>query len=91
MPITIPEALDAHEALAVAKATQARTSLPRYLLSSAMAGAYVGVAVVLLLMVERPAHRRAAPLRQARAGLGVRHRPHARRLRRAPSCSPATT
>ena len=54
MPISIPEALDAHEALAVAKATQARTSLPRYLLSSAMAGAYVGVAVVLLLMVSAP-------------------------------------
>jgi nitrite transporter NirC len=54
VPISIPEAVDAHEALAVAKATQARTSMPRYLLSSALAGAYVGVAVVLLLMVSAP-------------------------------------
>jgi nitrite transporter NirC len=54
VPISIPEALDAHEALAVAKATQARTSMPRYLVSSMLAGAYVGVAVVLLLMVSAP-------------------------------------
>jgi nitrite transporter NirC len=54
VPITVPEALDAHDSLAVAKATQARTSLPRYLLSSVMAGAYVGVAIVLMLMVSAP-------------------------------------
>jgi nitrite transporter NirC len=54
VPISIPEALDAHEALAVAKATQARTSLPRYVISSMLAGAYVGVAVVLLIMVSAP-------------------------------------
>jgi nitrite transporter NirC len=54
VPISIPEALDAHEALAVAKAAQARSSLPRYLVSSMLAGAYVGVAVVLLIMVSAP-------------------------------------
>jgi nitrite transporter NirC len=54
VPISIPEALDAHETAAVAKATQARTSMGRYLLSSALAGAYVGIAVVLLIMVSAP-------------------------------------
>src|SRR6266700_2211658 len=50
MPVPITEALDAQEEAARAKATQATSSLPRYLLSSMMAGAYVGVAVVLLIM-----------------------------------------
>jgi nitrite transporter NirC len=54
VPITIPEALDVHEAAAVAKAEQARSSPLRYLLSSALAGAYVGIAVVLLIMVGAP-------------------------------------
>ncbi|HEX7167763.1 MAG TPA: formate/nitrite transporter family protein [Acidimicrobiales bacterium] len=50
MPIPIPEAVDANAALAATKAKQARR-LPAYLLSSAFAGAFVGVAVVLLLSV----------------------------------------
>jgi nitrite transporter NirC len=54
VPIPIPEALAAHEDLAVAKAAQARSSMGRYLLSSMLAGAYVGVAVVLLIMVSAP-------------------------------------
>lgn len=53
MPIPIPEALEETAALARTKADQARR-LPGYLLSSAMAGAYVGVAVVLLLSVTGP-------------------------------------
>ena len=53
MPIPIAEALDDHAALAVAKARQAR-DLPRYLLSSLLAGAYVGVAIVLLVSVSAP-------------------------------------
>jgi nitrite transporter NirC len=53
MPIPIPEALDDHVALAVAKARQA-LDLPRYLLSSALAGAYVGFAIVLLVSVSAP-------------------------------------
>jgi nitrite transporter NirC len=52
MPVPISEALEANEAAAAVKARQARGSnLPRYLLSSALAGAFVGVAFVLLLMV----------------------------------------
>lgn len=54
MPAPIPEALDAHDALAMAKTAQARSNLPRYLLSSVLAGAYVGVAVVLLIMTSGP-------------------------------------
>src|SRR5215216_1132576 len=53
MPIPIDEALDANAALAASKATAAR-DLPRYLLSSAFAGAYVGFAVVLLFSVSAP-------------------------------------
>lgn len=53
MPIPIPDALDDAGAIAVAKAAQVRR-LPRYLLSSAFAGAFVGVAVVLLVSVSAP-------------------------------------
>jgi nitrite transporter len=53
MPIPIPEALDDHGALAATKARQVR-DLPRYLWSSALAGAYVGLAVVLLVSVSAP-------------------------------------
>jgi nitrite transporter NirC len=53
MPIPIPEALDEHAALAATKARSAR-DLPRYLWSAALAGAYVGVAVVLLVSVSAP-------------------------------------
>ena len=54
MPIPISEALAAHEQLAVTKASQARGSMGKYLLSSTLAGAYVGVAVVLLIMTSAP-------------------------------------
>jgi nitrite transporter NirC len=54
MPAPIPEALDAHEAMAVVKTVQVRSSPTRYLVSSMLAGAYVGVAVVLLLMTSAP-------------------------------------
>ena len=53
MPIPIPEAVDDHVALAVTKARQVR-DLPRYLWSAALAGAYVGLAVVLLVSVSAP-------------------------------------
>lgn len=49
MPVPIPEALTDQSDAARAKA-EAASNLPRYLVSSALAGAYVGVAVVLLLM-----------------------------------------
>jgi nitrite transporter NirC len=54
VPIPVPEALDESAELAVAKAAQARRTLPRYLASSALAGVFVGVAVVLLLSVAGP-------------------------------------
>ena len=50
MPVPIPEALAAHEAAAAVKARQARSSPLKYLGNSALAGAYVGVAVILLIM-----------------------------------------
>src|SRR4051794_10252690 len=50
MPVPIPEALAAHEAAAAVKARQARSSPLKYLGNSALAGAYVGVAVILLVM-----------------------------------------
>ena len=53
MPIPISEALEEAGDLAAAKVEQVKR-LPRYLLSSAFAGAYVGVAVVLLVSVAGP-------------------------------------
>src|SRR3954452_23086947 len=53
MPIPIPEALDDNAALAAAKATNVR-DLPRYLWSAMLAGAYVGIAVVLLVSLSAP-------------------------------------
>ncbi len=53
MPIPIPEAVQEQAAVAADKAV-AVGRLPRYLLSSALAGAYVGVAIVLLLSVSAP-------------------------------------
>jgi len=54
MPLPIPDALIVHEDTAVAKAATARTKLPRYLSSAMLAGAFVGVAVLLMLMVSAP-------------------------------------
>jgi nitrite transporter NirC len=53
MPIPVPAALDAAGEAAAAKAAAVR-SLPRYLASSALAGAFVGMAVVLLISVSAP-------------------------------------
>ncbi len=53
MPLTIAQAVDAHAEAATAKASQAR-SLARYLALAALAGAYVGIAVVLLISVSAP-------------------------------------
>ena len=54
MPLTTPEALALNEDAAVAKAKTARSQLSRYLVSSMLAGAFVGVAIVLMLMVSAP-------------------------------------
>lgn len=61
MPIPVPQAVDDHAALAATKAGQAR-DLPRYLLSSILAGAYVGVAVVLLVSTSAPLVEAGSPL-----------------------------
>jgi nitrite transporter NirC len=53
MPIPVSQALEESAGLAEAKSRQVR-SLPRYLVNAAFAGAYVGVAVVLLLSVAGP-------------------------------------
>ncbi|MET0626901.1 MAG: formate/nitrite transporter family protein [Acidimicrobiia bacterium] len=53
MPISIPDAVDEAGTLARAKADQTR-NVPRYAIASMLAGAYVGVAVVLLLSVGAP-------------------------------------
>lgn len=53
MPTPIPTALDDAGAAAAAKAVAVR-SLPRYLASAALAGAFVGIAVVLLVSVSAP-------------------------------------
>jgi nitrite transporter len=53
MPIPVPAALDENAALAASKSDAAR-SMPRYLASSALAGAYVGVAIVLLISLSAP-------------------------------------
>jgi nitrite transporter NirC len=53
MPEPIPDTLDAHASLAVSKATSVR-DIPRYLASAALAGAYVGIAIVVLISVSAP-------------------------------------
>ena len=53
MPIPIPDALEESAALSRTKSMQVKR-LPRYMASSALAGAFVGVAVVLLAGVAGP-------------------------------------
>jgi nitrite transporter NirC len=60
MPIPVPEAVDETAGQAVAKA-DASSSMARYFASSAMAGAFVGVAVVLLASVSGPLLAAASP------------------------------
>jgi nitrite transporter NirC len=61
VPVPIPEALAAHGDAAVTKTAQVRTQPLRYLLLSALAGAFVGIAVVLLLSVGGPFAAAASP------------------------------
>jgi nitrite transporter NirC len=60
MPVPIPEAVEESAGLARTKAKQVG-NLPRYLLNSALAGAYVGVAVVLLVSTAGPLAAAASP------------------------------
>ena len=59
-----------------------RRTCPATCCSSALAGAYVGVAIVLFAVGQRAARRRGLAGRQAGAGRRVRHRAHARGVRR---------
>jgi len=54
VPLPITEVLAAHDQLAEAKAVQARTRLGPYMVNTMLAGAYIGVAVVLLLLASGP-------------------------------------
>lgn len=54
MPIPLPAALEDAGALAASKTSLLRASPLRYLASSALAGAYVGIAVVLLISLSAP-------------------------------------
>ena len=60
MPITIPEAIAEAGDAAAAKARQTR-SIGRYMVTAAFAGAFVGVAVVLLLSVTAPLSAAGSP------------------------------
>jgi nitrite transporter NirC len=60
MPIAIPEAVDEAGVSARTKARQAR-NLPKYAVASMLAGAFVGVAVMLLLCVGAPLVSAASP------------------------------
>ena len=60
MPVPIPEAVEESAGLARTKAKQVG-NLPRYLLNSALAGAYVGVAVVLLVSTAGPLAAASSP------------------------------
>jgi nitrite transporter NirC len=61
MPIPLSDGFAEAAGLAAAKAEQARR-LPRYLLLSAFGGAYVGVAVVLLISVSAPFFAAGSPM-----------------------------
>jgi len=54
VPVPITDVLAAHEHLAVDKAVQARSRLGPYMVNAMLAGAYIGVAVVLLLLASAP-------------------------------------
>ena len=54
MPIPIPEAVDENASLARTKADQLRTRPAAYLLSAVLAGAFIGVGVVLLAAAVGP-------------------------------------
>jgi nitrite transporter NirC len=67
VPISIPDALSDAGAQAATKAAAVRR-LPRYLLSAGFAGAYVGVAVVLLVSVAGPLAAAGSPFAKLVAG-----------------------
>jgi nitrite transporter NirC len=67
MPIPVPDAVDDSVEQAVVKASAARNG-PRYFLASALAGAYIGVAVVLLVCAAGPFAAAGSPAAKLVAG-----------------------
>ncbi|HEX8582429.1 MAG TPA: formate/nitrite transporter family protein [Acidimicrobiales bacterium] len=67
MPITVPEALEDQERVGAAKAG-ATASPARYLASSALAGAYVGIGVVLVASTAGPLAAAGSPMTTLVAG-----------------------
>jgi len=67
MPIPVPEALAESEALAATKSTASR-DVPKFLVSAILAGAFVGVAVVLLLSVSGPLAAAGSPFTKLVSG-----------------------
>jgi nitrite transporter NirC len=68
MPVPIPEAVEESAGLARTKAKQVG-NLPRYLMNSALAGAYVGVAVVLLVSTAGPLAAAGSPATKLVSGV----------------------
>src|SRR2546421_4195896 len=68
MPIPVATAVEEMSGQAQAKAAEVR-DLPRYMWSSALAGAFVGVAVVLLLSVAAPLVTAGSPMAKLVQGL----------------------
>jgi nitrite transporter NirC len=54
MPVPVPAALQAQEEMAVETAAAVRRRMPQFVVSAMLAGAFVGVAVVLLISVTAP-------------------------------------
>jgi nitrite transporter NirC len=69
MPIPVPEASAELVEQSAVKAKQVRTGLLRYLWLSALAGAFVGVAVVLLISVSAPLVTAGSPFAKLVQGL----------------------
>lgn len=68
MPIPVSEALDAQAGVAAEKFDEARRP-GRFLISSMLAGAYIGVAVVLMIMVTGPLAATSSPFTKLVQGL----------------------
>lgn len=68
MPESVPSALDIAAEQAVTKATQSRQPV-RYLVASALAGAYIGVAVIVLIAVTAPLAAAESPMAKLVSGV----------------------
>ena len=85
------EAVQTLAAQAVAKLEGQRRSLAAHLVRSALAGMYVGAAIVLIFTIGGSLAAALAGRGAAGDGRLLRRRPDHRRSSPAPSCSPAAT